>query len=282
MLGTVQNQDAYAQGVAAQRPFYFDHIADDHRPGVRGVRRAHRPSVRAGVGLPDRRRRVRAGRARARSCRTWRSWPITCGEQGLEGRRAEPDACSVRSRPISSPRMLSGEKAVTVFERVDQPLAVDPPLLREIRAAMTQGMENWRAVHANGAGKKKGATRSPRPVPELAHVDPSAMPDFYSAGFGFGSRDLQPGDIVAAVEEHAPRREGTSASSTSASTSSGRARGCPSCRSGRSSSWTRIPTWASCLWSRQATSTCCPRARRRCASTRWVGGAPSPWARTWP
>src|SRR5512140_1233075 len=26
MLGVVQNQDSYAQGVAAQRPFYFDHI----------------------------------------------------------------------------------------------------------------------------------------------------------------------------------------------------------------------------------------------------------------
>jgi len=28
MLGVVQNQDSYAQGVAAQRPFYFDHIAE--------------------------------------------------------------------------------------------------------------------------------------------------------------------------------------------------------------------------------------------------------------
>src|SRR3569832_2853299 len=28
MLGVVQNQDSYAQGVAAQRPFYFDHVAD--------------------------------------------------------------------------------------------------------------------------------------------------------------------------------------------------------------------------------------------------------------
>ena len=28
MLGVVQNQDAYAQGVAAQRPFWFDHVAD--------------------------------------------------------------------------------------------------------------------------------------------------------------------------------------------------------------------------------------------------------------
>src|SRR5512134_1471802 len=28
MLGVVQNQDSYAQGVAAQRPFYFDHVAE--------------------------------------------------------------------------------------------------------------------------------------------------------------------------------------------------------------------------------------------------------------
>jgi len=28
MLGVVQNQDSYAQGIAAQRPFYFDHVAD--------------------------------------------------------------------------------------------------------------------------------------------------------------------------------------------------------------------------------------------------------------
>src|SRR6185503_5995874 len=27
MIGVVQNQDSYAQGVAAQRPFYFDHVA---------------------------------------------------------------------------------------------------------------------------------------------------------------------------------------------------------------------------------------------------------------
>jgi pyruvate-ferredoxin/flavodoxin oxidoreductase len=28
LLGTVQNQDSYAQGVAAQRPFYFDHLLE--------------------------------------------------------------------------------------------------------------------------------------------------------------------------------------------------------------------------------------------------------------
>ena len=36
--------------------------------------------------------------------------------------------------------------------------------------------------------------------------DPSLdeIPDFYSAGFGFGSRDIQPGDIAAAVENMLP------------------------------------------------------------------------------
>ena len=33
---------------------------------------------------------------------------------------------------------------MVVLERTDQPLAVDPPLLREIRAAMAQGVENAR------------------------------------------------------------------------------------------------------------------------------------------
>ncbi len=28
MAGLVQNQDAYMQSVAAQRPFFFDHIAE--------------------------------------------------------------------------------------------------------------------------------------------------------------------------------------------------------------------------------------------------------------
>jgi pyruvate-ferredoxin/flavodoxin oxidoreductase len=83
--------------------------------------------------------------------------------------------------------MLRGKKAVAVLERVDQPLAVDPPLLREIRAAMSQGMENARST--NG-----------RPFPGLEAVSPDEIPAFYSGGFGFGSRDLQPGDIIAAVD----------------------------------------------------------------------------------
>jgi pyruvate-ferredoxin/flavodoxin oxidoreductase len=34
------------------------------------------------------------------------------------------------------------------------------------------------------------------------------MPEFYSGGFGFGSRDLQPGDIIAAVDNMLPAGRG--------------------------------------------------------------------------
>ena len=49
MLGVVQNQDAYMQSVAAQRPFFFDHIEELSDQRIRRVRRADRPSLRAVV-----------------------------------------------------------------------------------------------------------------------------------------------------------------------------------------------------------------------------------------
>ena len=58
MAGLVQNQDSYMQSVAAQRPFFFDHIAGADRPGVRRVLRADRPPLRARDDLPRRRRRL--------------------------------------------------------------------------------------------------------------------------------------------------------------------------------------------------------------------------------
>jgi pyruvate-ferredoxin/flavodoxin oxidoreductase len=91
-------------------------------------------------------------------------------------------------------RLLAGRKGVAVLERTDQPLAVDPPLLRELRAAMAKAVENGRA---NG---------EPRPFTGLPSVAPDEMPDFFSGCFGLGSRDLQPGDLVAAVDNMLPGR----------------------------------------------------------------------------
>ena len=111
MLGVVQNQDSYAQGVAAQRPFYFDHIRRADRPGLRGVRRAHRPPLRARHGLPARGRRVRhrgpglAGLQR----RGGRRPPAR--DARAEGRRAQRDDVPARSRPTSSRACCRASKA---------------------------------------------------------------------------------------------------------------------------------------------------------------------------
>ena len=89
-------------------------------------------------------------------------------------------------------KLLKGKKGVTLLERLDQPLAVDPPLLREIRAAMGKGVENFRA------------SGTETPYPGVAEIRPDEVPDFYSGSFGMGSRDLQPGDIIAAVNNMLP------------------------------------------------------------------------------
>ena len=192
MLGVVQNQDSYAQGVAAQRPFYFDHIAD----------------------LTDRAFNEYAaltGRryARAMGYRTDDADWVIVG-QGSVVSNAEAVADHLRStrglkigvvnltmfRPFPADAivdLLAGKKGVVVMERTDQPLAVDPPLLREIRAAMSKAVENGRATSG-----------SPLPYAGILPIRGEQVPDFFTACFGLGSRDLQPGDIVAAVDNMLP------------------------------------------------------------------------------
>jgi pyruvate-ferredoxin/flavodoxin oxidoreductase len=192
MLGTVQNQDSYAQGVAAQRPFYFDHVAE----------------------LTDRAMREYAaltGRqyARVSGYKTEDADYLIVGQgsvcanaevvadylQRTRGLKVGVVHCTM-FRPFPADlitQLLRGRAGVVVLERTDQPLAVDPPLLREIRAAMLQGLENARTP----AGQ-------PLPFAGVAPVAPDDMPAFYSGCFGLGSRDLQPGDLVAAVENMLP------------------------------------------------------------------------------
>ncbi|MCA9739151.1 MAG: 2-oxoacid:acceptor oxidoreductase family protein, partial [Gemmatimonadetes bacterium] len=186
MFGVVQNQESYAQGVAAQRPFYFDHVAAladrafDEYAALSGRRYARATGYRmedAEYVLAGQGSVVWNAEALADHLRTTRGLKV--GVLNLTMFRPFP--CDQVSA------WLRGRKAVTVLERVDQPLAADPPLLREIRSALGQGVENGRA-------------RGAQPYPGVAALAPDEVPDFYAGGFGFGSRDLQPGDLLAAVE----------------------------------------------------------------------------------
>jgi pyruvate-ferredoxin/flavodoxin oxidoreductase len=191
MSGIVQNQDAYMQSVAAQRPFFFDHVQDlteqafDEFYQLCGRRYERVMSYRAedadyliigqGSVIPsaevvvDYLRDSRGLKVGVINLLMFRPFP---GD--LLG------------------TLLRGKKAAVVLERVDQPLAADLPLIREIRATLGKCVEN---------GKASGDTPHPGLASYTALDD---IPDLYSGSFGLGSRDLQPEGLIAAVENMLP------------------------------------------------------------------------------
>ena len=195
MAGTVQNQDAYMQSVAAQRPFFFEPVAEladqafaeffeltgrryERVMGYR-VEDAEYLLLSQGSAIPT-------AEAVADYLRETRG--IKVGVVDL-----------VMFRPFPADligQLLKGRRGVTVLERVDQPLAVDPPLAREIRATLGKCLENGRA------GER--AIHSGLP----AYTRLEDVPDLYTACFGLGSRDLTPGDLVGVVENMLPDGKG--------------------------------------------------------------------------
>ncbi len=190
MAGLVQNQDSYMQSVAAQRPFFFDHIQEltdqafDEYAALTG-RKYERvmtykaddadylilgqgsliPSAQA---VADYLRETRGLKVGVVDLVMWRPFPANLIAQ-----------------------VLRGKKGVAILERLDQPLAADLPIAREVRAVMTKCIEN-------------GASRNGLPYPELPQFTGKDLPAIYSGSFGMGSRDLQPEGIIGAIENMLP------------------------------------------------------------------------------
>jgi pyruvate-ferredoxin/flavodoxin oxidoreductase len=199
MLGTVQNQESYAQGVAAQRPFYFDHLPElaDRAMAEYAALTGRRYARAAGYRIDDA-EYVLAGQG-----------SVVCNMEAVADwlRSARGVRVGVLNLTMFRPfpadlvvQLLRGCRGVTVCERTDQPLAADPPLLREIRASLGRAVENGRAA---AAGRTVALPHAGIPA-----IGPDEVPECYAAGFGFGSRDLQPGDIVAAVDNMLPGGRG--------------------------------------------------------------------------
>ncbi len=191
MAGLVQNQDAYMQSVAAQRPFFFDHIPElsaqafadfealtgRHYAPVMTYRCEDADYLIIGQGSL-----IPSAEAVADYLRATRK--IRLGVVNLTMFRPFPAA------EIS--RVIKGRKGIAVLERLDQPLAVDLPLMREIRATLSKAIEN-------------GKERKHTPYPALESFgDLRDIPSLYSGSFGLGSRDLQPEGIIGAVENMLP------------------------------------------------------------------------------
>src|SRR5579863_10162685 len=192
MIGTVQNQDAYMQSVAAQRPYFFDHVA--------AITEQCMEEFYALTGR-------RYERVLTYRCEDAEYLIVGMGSMLVtaeavadylrETRKIKVGVVNVMMfRPFPGDllgNILRGRKGVAVLERVDQPLAEDLPLVREIRAAFGRCMENAR--FANGH----------LPYPDYpSYKKAEDLPPLYSGSFGLGSRDLQPEGLVGAVENMLP------------------------------------------------------------------------------
>jgi pyruvate-ferredoxin/flavodoxin oxidoreductase len=191
MAGLVQNQDSYMQSVAAQRPFFFDHVQDLANRAFEEFEEL-------------------TGRAyeRVMTYRTDDADYLILG-QGSMIPNAECVADHLREtrglkvgvvdlvmfRPFPADligRVVKGRKGVAILERLDQPLAVDLPLMREVRATISRCLEN-------------GKRPDDPPYPALeTYRRLEDAPGLYSGSFGMGSRDLQPEGIIGAVENMLP------------------------------------------------------------------------------
>ncbi|BCK88415.1 hypothetical protein MIZ01_2219 [Sideroxyarcus emersonii] len=186
--GVVQNQDAYMQAVAAQRPYFFDHISAlfdknaEEFHALTGRRYSRIDNYRC-----DDADYIILGQGsmtvQAAAVADWMR----------ETRKIKVGVVNVTMfRPFPGEllgRVLKGKKGVAVLERTDQPLSEDLPLMREVRSTVTKCMENAREhSYADYA----------------TYESAKDMPSLYSGCYGLGSRDLQPEGLIAAVENMLP------------------------------------------------------------------------------
>jgi pyruvate-ferredoxin/flavodoxin oxidoreductase len=192
MAGTVQNQDAYMQSVASQRPFFFDHIQElSEQCFSEFSALTGRQYARVNTYKCEDADYIIFGQGSVVSSAE------TVADYLRETRKIKIGVVNlIMFRPFPSDlvsKLLQGRKGVVVLERVDQPLASDLPLMKEVRTAISKSLEN------GTVGK------SSLPYPEVATYKNAAQaPPLYSGSFGLGSRDLQPEGLIAAIENMLP------------------------------------------------------------------------------
>jgi pyruvate-ferredoxin/flavodoxin oxidoreductase len=194
LSGSVQNQDAFMQTVAAQRPYFFQHIPEItdqvmqeyyeltgrryQRIGAYKVEQADYLIVGMGSMVVQ---------AHGVADYLEKSRKLKVGVIDLTMFRPFPGDLLGKA--------LKGKRGVCVLERTDQPLAEDLPLMREVRAALSKCIENGQAAEA----------KQELPYPKYdSYQRLSDAPRLYSGAYGLGSRDLQPESLIGAVENMLP------------------------------------------------------------------------------
>ncbi|RME83918.1 MAG: CBS domain-containing protein [Caldilineae bacterium] len=175
MSGVVQNQDSYMKGKIAQRYFY-----DRVKPILKAAMDEYYELTGRRYDLVEPYRMEDAEYAIVAMGTMAETAAVTCDylreETGLKVGVVHVTCF----RPFPGPELvdvLARCRAVTVLERMDNPMAQSNPLTAEIKAAFADAL-----IDAPG-------------YPRLHRI-----PTIYSGSAGLGSRDVRPGDIIAAVQ----------------------------------------------------------------------------------
>lgn len=183
LIGPVQNQEHYMNGVAARRNCFVEPInqflqeAYDEWGKLTGCHYGFLTEYMCEdadtvfVSLGSAAENIEAAVDHLRATRG-----AGVGSIHVNVLRPFPEAHIVRA--------LAGKKNVIIVERTDEPMAGDNPLARDIRTALTKALENSAGnAHAN-----------------IDTISPENMPRIFSGIYGLGSRDFRPEAVIGCYE----------------------------------------------------------------------------------
>jgi len=183
LVGPVQNQEHYMNGVIARRNNFYEPIlgfleeaydAFAELTGRRyGMLREYRTEDADTVflSLGSAAENIEAAVDHLRTTRDER-----VGSIHLNVIRPFPAAAVIRA--------IRGKKNVIILERTDEPLASDLPISRDVRTVLSKALEHDRLDGETG-------------LPSMA---PDETPRIFSGSYGMGSRDFRPEGILGAYD----------------------------------------------------------------------------------
>ncbi len=183
LLGPVQNQEHYMQGVVARRNNFaepiLDFLEDSYKKFAELTGRYYGLVTKyktddtdtVFVSLGSAAENIEAAVDYLRATRG-----VKVGSIHVNVIRPFPEAAIVEA--------LKGKKNVIILERTDEALAGDNPLGRDIRTALSK------AVQYEGHPAAQG----------MPAISPSELPQIFNGTYGLGSRDFRPEHIIGAYE----------------------------------------------------------------------------------
>ncbi len=183
LLGPVQNQEHYMNGVIARRNNFsesilgflteayeeFGELTGRHYGLISEYRTEDAETVFISLGSAAENIEAAVDHLRAEE-------DAKVGSIHVNVLRPFPEAALIES--------LAGKQQVIVLERTDEPLAGANPLARDLRTALGKALENSTAdCHA-----------------DLPAVDCDRLPRIFNGSYGLGSRDFRPEGVLGAYE----------------------------------------------------------------------------------